>query len=562
MLTRGGEVVARTDICAYVRVSTKDKEQLSSFENQMSYFQREFGENENYNLVQLYADCGRSGTSLKRPAFDKMVADAGVDKSHMDGDLFRIVGKPKFSRILIKNTSRFARNVSADMLLKTLRKNGVYVDFMDTNLSTERDTDITMMQILQVLDENESRDKSRKVLFGIQEGIKRGNIHTHGNLYGYKYYPKPENRLEVREDEAEVVRLIFDLYANKNMGVQRIGEYLTEHGIFTRQGKPFSGRSLLIILRNITYTGRGVRNRFTTGLVFEKHPVRETGNAVIFETDKVPAIIDMETFEKAQSVLESKVQHQERKGIYTGKTDFAGKLVCGCCGAHYFSSGSDYVKSAGGRVRTYACKTKRTMKRDKDGNRVMLCNNPNVSETKINRMLQSRAFGNSLFIRFHTGIEELDGIRAALESQIDKQTADEVSYMKEQLAEIITQKDKLLDLYLSNMFSKEQLDEKAEPLKAEEERLQYAIKQLSRSNEEIQADIAAVDETIAYLQEQREIWRKEFKTISREEKIAGLESITVNPDGTLTFKQKGIEEVDRLVEKHQYLKYQSRRKVS
>ena len=47
MLTRGGEVVARTDICAYVRDSTKDKEQLSSFENQMSYFQREFGENEN-----------------------------------------------------------------------------------------------------------------------------------------------------------------------------------------------------------------------------------------------------------------------------------------------------------------------------------------------------------------------------------------------------------------------------------------------------------------------------------------------------------------------------------
>lgn len=135
----------------------------------------------------------------------------------------------------------------------------------------------------------------------------------------------------MREDEAEIVRLIFDLYANKNMGVQRIGEYLTEHGIFTRQGKPFSGRSLLIMLRNETYTGRGVRNKFTNGAIFEKHPTRETGNAVIFETDKVPAIIDMETFEKAQSVLESKVQHQERKGIYTGKTDFAGKLVCGCC---------------------------------------------------------------------------------------------------------------------------------------------------------------------------------------------------------------------------------------
>ena len=59
--------------------------------------------------------------------------------------------------------------------------------------------------------------------FGIKEGIKRGNIHSHNGIYGYKYYPKPENRLEVREDEAEIVRLIFDLYANKNMGVQRIG---------------------------------------------------------------------------------------------------------------------------------------------------------------------------------------------------------------------------------------------------------------------------------------------------------------------------------------------------
>ena len=191
-----------------------------------------------------------------------------------------------------------------------------------------------------------------------------------------------------------------------------------------------------------------------------------------------------------------------------------------------------------------------------------ICSNPNVSETTINRYLQSRAFGNGLLFRFSRGVEELEGIRAALESQIDKQTADEVNYMKEQLAEIAARKDKLLDLYMSDMFSKVQLDERVEPLKAKEERLSFAIKQLSRSNEEVQEDIAAVDETIAYLQEQRELWRKKFKTISREEKIAGLESITVKPDGTLAFKFKGIEEVDRLVEKHKYLKYQTRNKVS
>lgn len=176
--------------------------------------------------------------------------------------------------------------------------------------------------------------------------------------------------------------------------------------------------------------------------------------------------------------------------------------------------------------------------------------------------MQSRAFGNGLLFRFSRGMEELEGIRAALESQIDKQTAEQVNDMKEQLAQITAQKDKLLDLYMSDMFSKAQLDERTEPLKMEEERLLFAIKQLSRSNEEVQEDIAAVNKTIEYLQEQRELWRKKFKTITREEKIAGLESIIINSDGTLTFKYKGIEEVDRLVEKHRYLKYQTQRKVS
>ena len=59
---------------------------------------------------------------------------------------------------------------------------------------------------------------------------------------------------------------------------------------------------------------------------------------------------------------------------------------------------------------------------------------------------------------------------------------------------------------LSTPKSAAETTDNAAPLKAEEERLQYAIKQLSRSNEEVQADIAAVDEALEYLQEQRELW--------------------------------------------------------
>lgn len=558
----------REKISAYVRVSTKDKEQLSSFENQMRYFQREFGTDNGYELVRVYADCGRSGTSLRRPDFDLMIADAGIDKTKIDGDLFLITDKPKFTRILVKNTSRFARNVSSDMLLKTLAKNGVYVDFVDTGLSTERPADIMTLQVLQVLDENESRDKSRKVQFGIQEGIKRGNIHSHGNLYGYKYYPKPENRLEIIQEEADVIRLIFRLYIKHNMGFHRIREYLTEHGILTRRGKPFSERGLRIMLQNETYTGRGVRHKFTNGLIFEKHPTRETGEAVIFETDKVPAIIDIPTFEEAQRLLESKVAHQANKGIYPGKTDFAGKVVCGCCGSTYFVSGSDYVKSAGGRVRWYACKLKRTMHRDENGERVMLCNNPNVSERKLNEVLNSTAYMGMIWVHVRQGIKELHDIRSALESRIDKQSAKEVEYAQAQLVDVQERKKKLLELYLSNLFTKEQLDERGQALNDEEADIKAKIYELSKSNDDIMADIAEVDETLEFLYEadrnchHRMTDSGNYELPDKEDVIAGIEKIIVEPDGRLTVKLKAYEEIDRLVAKHKHILDRLHSKVS
>lgn len=131
------QAVERVKVCAYCRVSTKEDEQLDSYNNQIRFFEREFGERAGYELVEIYRDRGTSGTKLSRPGFDKMILDAGIDKRHIDGDLYRIIDKPKFNRILVKNASRFARNVSADMLLKTLKKNGVFVDFVSSGVSTE-----------------------------------------------------------------------------------------------------------------------------------------------------------------------------------------------------------------------------------------------------------------------------------------------------------------------------------------------------------------------------------------------------------------------------------------
>ena len=211
--------------------------------------------------IGIYADRGISGTSLKRPQFNKMLTDAGLDIENG----YSIVAEPKFDLILVSNTSRFARNVSVDIILKALANNHVYVHFLDLDKTTENPDDITYIQLFSVFDERESRDKSRKVLFGIEQGIKNGNIHSHGNIYGYKYYPKPENRLEIVEHEAEIVRLIFDLYVNQGLGLYRIANYLKQSGIKTKKGKDFSDRGIRLILSNITYTGCGVRKKYTEG---------------------------------------------------------------------------------------------------------------------------------------------------------------------------------------------------------------------------------------------------------------------------------------------------------
>lgn len=550
--------MAREKICAYCRVSTNDKEQLSSFENQKSYFQREFGENDSFELVQLYSDCGRSGTSLKRPDFDKMIADAGIDKSKMDGDLFLITGKPKFNRILVKNTSRFARNVSADMLLKTLTRNGVYVDFIDTGLSTQRAADIMTLQVLQVLDENESRDKSRKVLFGIEEGIKRGNIHTHGKLYGYNYYPKPENRLEIIEEEAEVVRKIFDLYINHNMGVHRIRLYLTEHEIFARSGKPFSERGLRVMIQNETYTGRGVRKKFTNGTIFNKHATRETGQAHIFETDKIPAIIDIETFEKAQSILESKVQHSTQKGIYTGKTLFAGKIICGCCGSPYYSSSSDNIKSAGGRVRTYACKNKRTMNRDKDGNRVMLCNNPNISENTLFKELENENYCFLLANNMLGAILFLKQVKEVLQANMDNEDTAKIYTLTSELNEVETKIEKLLDLMLDGNISKNILDRKSEPLQKQADKLRAVLEEYTKPQLLKQRDLDEVVETIGSLEKRcSEIYdfNNDKALIERGSKdiLDDIKHIVIDPFKNISVVFKSFDEVSKMVAKHTHV---------
>lgn len=369
-------------VCAYCRVSTSSYDQNNSFENQQLYFNRELLKNPDYSLYRIYADRGVTGTKLHREEFDQMLRDAGLDILEVkndDGYLKYVTlpsnRKPLFKYIFVKNTSRFARNVEVSSIFRDLSRMGVYVYFLDLGKSTENEADATYIQIFCSFDERESRDRRTKVLFGIEEGNRKGVIRTNGKIFGYKYIQK-ENRLEIIEEEAVVVRRIFHLYS-EGFGIRQIINILDEEGYKTRQGKRFVKNAISRILDNEKYFG--VSNNCKTFLgndLFDKFTTprrKEEGEYELIENWKVPAIIEKELFYKCKEIRNGKVNYHNQKGIKKSKTKYAGMIYCETCGSVYVSN------SDRGR-HFYNCKTKKLRG-------TAFCDNPNISVKQIENLL-------------------------------------------------------------------------------------------------------------------------------------------------------------------------------
>lgn len=112
-------------VAAYTRVSTSSDDQLNSFAAQNQYYTTRIAENQNWELVDIYADEGISGTSIrKRTEFQRMIADCR---------------KGKIDRILVKSISRFARNTAECLVtLRELKLLGISVSFRRKRILTRQ----------------------------------------------------------------------------------------------------------------------------------------------------------------------------------------------------------------------------------------------------------------------------------------------------------------------------------------------------------------------------------------------------------------------------------------
>lgn len=211
-------------VAVYARVSTKSKEQVSSIENQTKYYADKIARTPNWELAEIYADEGKSGTSKKwRKNFKRMLEDAA---------------KKRMDLIICASISRFARNVSdlSEEVRKLKTNNpsspvGVYFETEDLYTLDPNATERLQMQ--GMFAEWESGNKSRRMILSYDQRIFTGQFPIY-DLLGLKH--TIDGDFIIVEDEAITVKYIF-IGTVCGMTADEIADVLTEKQRPTRTGR-------------------------------------------------------------------------------------------------------------------------------------------------------------------------------------------------------------------------------------------------------------------------------------------------------------------------------------
>ena len=277
----------------YARVSTEKEEQINSLENQVSFFEDYIRKNSNWTFICGYVDEGISGTtSLKRENFMKMIEDAK---------------NKKFDLLITKEVSRFSRD-TIDSLLYTrkLLEYDVCVYFLSDNIITASSDGELRLTIMSSMAQDEVRKISERTKFGFKRALEKGTVLGTDNIWGYK---KDKGKLVIDEDEAPLIRLIFDIYANDSkIGLKKLSTTLQQEGYYNHNGNPIHQNTLKRIIQNPKYKGY-----YTGGLstVVDYRSKKRNFNTrdewkIYKDYKKVPPIVSEELWEKANEKLLSR----------------------------------------------------------------------------------------------------------------------------------------------------------------------------------------------------------------------------------------------------------------
>lgn len=451
----------------YARVSTDKDEQLHSLSAQVQYYSQYIQSCPNWSFLEGYIDEGISGTSVnKRENFLRMIDDAKAGK---------------FDFIVTKEISRFSRNtLDSIQFTQELLRCGVGVLFQSDNINTLLPDSELRLTIMASIAQDEVRKISERVKFGFKRAIEKGTVLGNNRIWGYQ---KQNGRLVIDEEEAQVVRLIFELYANQRMGIRAISGYLAERGYENSRGNTFSFSTIRGILSNPKYKGFYC-GRKSSKIDYKLNTIKTFGPEqwVMYKDEEaVPPIVSEELWEKANAILAKRSAKQSApdKSSYQNKYPYSGKILCGIHREPYYRSVYRYPS---GDKEVWQCRE--YAQKGRDG-----CTSPMIYTSELDdmmrRALEERAIPKEEIVR------ELLGIYASM-GEGEKAAAGAAS-CRSKLEDVMRRKDRLLDLNMDGRISDEEFSLRNRRFNEELEVLRRQLDELEQEKEKTKQLLQSVE---------------------------------------------------------------------
>ncbi len=446
-------------VCFYARVSTDKDEQLHSLQSQISFFNDYISKVPNWEFVGSYIDEGISGTRVnKREEFLRMIDDA---KRH------------KFDLILTKEISRFSRNtLDSIKYTQELLLNGVGVYFLNDNINTILPDSELRLTLMSSIAQDEVRKLSERVSFGMRRSIDNGVVLGCSNIYGYV---KDKGKLVIDEEQAEMIKIIFDRYANTTDGLSKVSRYLYGLGYKSRTGKRIDTTILTRIIENPKYKGYycGHKSKVLDYRTKQKKRLNES-NWIIYKDNKnIPPIVSEELWNRANIKLKQRqdsfINRKVKKEVFQNRYTYSGKIYCGCHNLTY------HRVSAGKRKNNPVWECQVYRKESLKG-----CSNPRVFELELDEVFKDMF--NKLFKkRINIFDEVLNECKKYLENNNNEI---EIKNLESKILVLNNKKDKLLELVMEEYLSKDDYKKQVDLINEEINAFQNKINELQKNKKD------------------------------------------------------------------------------
>ena len=500
-------------IAAYCRVSTEKEAQIDSLEKQIEFF-NEFTKKNGYELYKLYADEGISGKQIKhRKQFQQMMEDAKAKK---------------FDKVVVKDVSRFARN-TVDLLqsVRELKSYGVQVDFLNNGEVMEGGSEF-ILTILGAMAQQESANMSKRVKFGKDITAKKGRVPN--LVFGYDKIPDERYTLKINEEEAKIVKEIFESYVYKGIGTTKIAWNLNDRGIRTKKTKSkWVQTSIVRMLKNPIYTGRVTNKKsevtdFITGTRKEL-PEEEW---IVVERPEMRIISD-ELFNRAQELLEQrsnefKLNNKREKTEYV----FSTLIYCKHCGysfrrikRKYTADGPEYIR--------WVCSGRNSM---------------GVNHCPNTTVIDEEELLNAIKIYLKSIIKNKKDFMKAVEKEFEKITKlrennerSEESLLKE-IEKVTVKKQKYMEMFQNEIINIQELKKYTNPLNEDIARLERELKLITSEIKEkdvLEKELNKTIKTVDDILNNQTITNAMLKTI--------IDVIEVDSDSNVEVRLKLLNEI-------------------